>query len=71
MKLEELERELESLTLPKAVRLSAQETCYNPKELVKTHLSILKHNSGNRIFKPYYDRLIKVYEEAKKEVPNM
>jgi hypothetical protein len=31
------------------------------KTFVKSHISILKKNSGNKLYMPYYDRLKKIY----------
>ena len=31
------------------------------KKFTETHLQVLKSNSGNNSYKPYFDRLLKVY----------
>lgn len=31
------------------------------KTFVQSHISVLKDNTGNKLFMPYYDRLKKVY----------
>ncbi len=60
MKLDELEEELERAVFRPPVRLSAGERVLYPEKLINTHLRYLKANSGNRAFKPYYDRLLEL-----------
>ena len=40
-------------------------TLINQDKFVKSHISALKANSGNRTFLPFYDRLIKFYKIIK------
>lgn len=41
-------------------------TIINQKKFVKSHISALKANSGNRMLLPYYNRLLKFYKIIKK-----
>lgn len=66
MNLAELELEFEKLDIPDdPIRLNGCTVVLFPKDFIKTHISYLKNNSGKRIFKPYYDRLLSMYEILK------
>ena len=43
------------------IKLNECETIRDLKTFLNSHISILKANSGNRTYMPYYDRLYKVY----------
>ena len=43
------------------IKLNECSTITNLKNFVDSHISILKSNSGNKRFLPYFDRLHKVY----------
>lgn len=43
------------------VVLNPAEKIFGLETFLKSHISILKRNSGNKRYKPYYDRLYKVY----------
>lgn len=38
----------------------------NRETFAKSHLAVLKANSGNKIAMPYYNRLVKFYKKLKK-----
>ena len=63
MQLDELEKELEKIELPDQIILNKATTITDPKNFIETHISILRANSGKRRFKPYYDRLLEVYNK--------
>lgn len=65
MQLETLIKKLDQLEL-KPVKLSKWEEITDPQRFVKSHTGILKANSGNRLFIPYYTRLLKYYEICSK-----
>ncbi len=54
------------------VTLSAGQTAVDPQKMIRTHLIILKANSGNKAYMPYYDRLLILRRavEAKKKESN-
>ena len=45
----------------KPIELSQGETIVGLGDFLSNHINILKHNSGNERYLPYYDRLYKVY----------
>ena len=45
----------------KTIRIDKASKVKGLKQMVNNHISILKANSGNMTYKPYYDRLYKVY----------
>lgn len=61
MKLPELKIEFSKLELPKTMQLSKHEFITDVKAMIDSHISTLERNSGNMHFKPYYDRLIKLF----------
>ena len=59
----EIETLLSSIQLPKEnVKLSAAETVTDVDAFVNSHLSMVKANNGNPVFRPYLERLIKFVE---------
>jgi len=56
--LNRLEKELKAMTFPEQVRISKCELITNVPQMIAGHLKVLKGNPGNRLFMPYYDRLI-------------
>lgn len=46
--------------------LSPCEKIFNLERFVKTHLEFLKNNKGNKIYRPYYDRLLTIYKNLNK-----
>ena len=47
------------------LKLNQYETITNLEEFVKTNITLLRANKGKIIYKPYYDRLLKVYQKLK------
>lgn len=43
------------------IELNESTKITNLKTFLYNHISILKNNSGNPVYMPYYDRLYKVY----------
>jgi hypothetical protein len=62
MSLPDLEQFFNSVSLPKEVRLSQCETITDVKKFVRSHLDVLKANSGNPAYMPFYERLLKLKE---------
>jgi len=56
--LNRLEKELKEMTFPEQVRISKCEVVTNVPQMIDSHLKVLKANTGNRLFMPYYDRLL-------------
>lgn len=46
-------------------RLNAGSVITNKSKFVASHIEYLKSNSGNTTFRPYYDRLIQLYNHEK------
>ena len=53
-----LEKKLKAMTFPEQVRISKCELITNVPQMIDSHIKMLKGNPGNRLFVPYYDRLI-------------
>ena len=53
-----LEKELMAMTFPEQVRISKCELITNVPQMIDGHIKILKGNPGNKLFMPYYDRLL-------------
>jgi hypothetical protein len=62
MTLTELETYFNNQTLPKQVKLSQCETIIDMDKFIKSHISVLKANSGNCAYLPFWDRLNKLHE---------
>ena len=56
--LDRLEKELKAMTFPEKVRISKCEVVTNVPQMIDSHIKILRSNPGNRLFMPYYDRLM-------------
>ena len=56
--LDRLEKELKAMTFPDKVKISKCEVVTNAPQMIDSHIKILKANPGNRLFMPYYDRLL-------------
>ena len=50
----------------KPIYLNNAEKITDVKLIVESHINILKNQSGNQIFLPYYDRLKQIYEICRK-----
>lgn len=61
MSLKKIIEVYESLTGEEdSIQISPCEKVINPKKTLETHISFLKANSGNKRFRPYYDRCVKI-----------
>jgi hypothetical protein len=56
--LNRLEKELKKMTFPEQVRISKCEVVTNVPQMIDSHIKTLRGNPGNRLFMPYYDRLL-------------
>ena len=56
--LNRLEKELKAITFPEKVKISKCEVVTNVPQMIDSHVKILRNNAGNRLFMPYYDRLL-------------
>ena len=65
MKLQELEQRLNQLEIPDSLLIRKDLNIIDCKKFVNSHLNILKANSGNKRFTPYYNRLLLFYNEIK------
>jgi hypothetical protein len=67
MKLPEIEAFFNSIELPtEPINLNVTETIIDCKKFVKSHLEYLKGQKGNKVYLPYYNRLIQLYKILKK-----
>ena len=62
MTLTELETYFKTQTLPKQVKLSQCETIVDAPKFVASHIEVLKANSGNCAYLPFWDRINKLHE---------
>jgi len=67
MILSEIEEYLSKKDLNAPVRIDKCSVVENPKKMIKSHLSFLKHNSGNKAYMPYYNRLLNLCKKLKDE----
>lgn len=65
MKLEQLEKELSKFEIPDKLIVKKDLNIIDCTKFLDSHLTILKANSGNKRFIPYYNRLILFYEKLK------
>jgi len=65
MRLDQLEIELRKIEIPKSIKIKSDLNIIDCQKFVDSHLTILKANSGNKRFIPYYNRLILLYEKIK------
>ena len=56
--MDRLERELKAMTFPEQVRISKCEVVTNVPKMIDSHIKTLRGNPGNKLFMPYYDRLM-------------
>jgi hypothetical protein len=66
MKLEELEAYFASAELPEYIELEGGVLQIETKTAVESHIRYLKGNPKNRAYKPYFERLVKIYLQVKK-----
>ena len=55
---------------PAKIILNECEVIKNVPLFIKTHLDVLKANTGKLRYKPYFDRLEQVYNRLKNETQN-
>lgn len=60
MTLPELELWFNSHDIPKELRLSEYEHTPNTLATINSHIGFLKARPGNKTFKPYFDRLLRI-----------
>lgn len=66
MKIIEIRAFFDGLVLPKEkIQLSSGEIVIDVAKMVESHLETLTKNAGNKVFLPYYDRLITVINHIK------
>jgi hypothetical protein len=65
MRLDQLEMELKKIEIPKSIKIKSDLNIIDCQKFIDSHLTILKANSGNKRFIPYYNRLILFYEKIK------
>ena len=66
MKLEELEAYFASAELPEYIELEGGVLQIKTKKAIESHIRYLKGNPKNRAYKPYFERLVKIYLQVKK-----
>jgi len=44
------------------IRLDKCSVITNQKEFVKSHIEVLEANSGKKLYRPYFDRLLAYYK---------
>ena len=68
MNLINLKKFFETYEFPnEPIRLDECSVITNQKEFVKSHIQVLEANSGKRLFRPYYDRLLAYYKLVNKK----
>jgi hypothetical protein len=68
MKLADLEQWFKDNPPPTTpIRLDRCTVVTNPKKMVELHLGMLKANTGNATFLPYWDRLIQLHHILKNQ----
>lgn len=66
MNLKELENYFNSVELPDYIELEGGLIKIETKKTVESHINFLKGNPKNKLYQPYYDRLLKIYLQVKK-----
>jgi len=65
MILDQLEIELRKIEIPKSIKIKSDFNIIDCQKFVDSYLTILKANSGNKRFIPYYNRLLLFYKTIK------
>jgi hypothetical protein len=65
MRLDHLEIELKKIEIPKSIKIKSDLNITDCQKFIDSHLTILKANSGNKRFIPYYNRLLLFYKTIK------
>lgn len=63
--IDKVEIEIMAKKLPESLRLSCCEMIINLAIFISKHVEIARYNNGNRTFRSYYDRLVKVNDLLK------
>jgi len=58
MKLDEIEAYLKDAELPEYIQITDAEKVTDVRLFIDNHIAILRANSGNRTYLPYYNRLL-------------
>lgn len=66
MKLNKLKEYFSSIELPKELQLNNCTFIKDVHYMIDSHIAILESNRNNKIFIPYYNRLIELYEKINK-----
>ena len=64
--IDKLEAKLKTMEIPKTLKLSDCEFISDTDKFIESHVAYARENNGNPVFKPYYDRLVKLYKKAAK-----
>ena len=60
--IEELIQAFSTMKIPnKTIQLDCATLVNNPSKMISTHIEVLNNNRKNRTYKPYYDRLVQLY----------
>ena len=68
MRFDKLKIRLRNGKFPKEIRLDKGSVITDVPKFIESHIKTLEANSGNKTFKPYYYRLIKIlkYDTTRK-----
>jgi|DEB0MinimDraft_4_1074332.scaffolds.fasta_scaffold01710_9 hypothetical protein len=58
MKLDEIEAYLKDAELPEYIQITDAEKVTDVRLFIDNHIAMLRANSGNRTYLPYYNRLL-------------
>ena len=63
--LQEIKTYLQNNEVPKTLQLDECTFISDTKTFITTNIEMLENNKGNKVFKPYYDRLLMFYNKVK------
>lgn len=63
MKLQELKEKLLSMDLPISFQLNNHTFIKDVPSMIDSHIQLLEANRGNIYLKPYYNRLVELYDK--------
>lgn len=66
MNLKELEEYFSRADIPEYIELDGGLLKVHTRQMIESHIKFLKGNPKNKLFQPYYDRLLKIYLQVKK-----
>jgi len=52
---------------PENIRIDVCSTITDVKKMVNTHILVIENTKNEKLFKPYFERLLKVYEKMNEE----